>query len=211
MRNHSDRYSGVELEKNHELDDDDETPRPAKRKRLSLSNGLSHEMRKSYSEPRSPYQHVPHSKSHSHSSKDHSHLDHRSRITSDFSHGRCEGPGCGSLFRVEDQDKKEPQEQRGDQPYHEGAAEEASSGIPQSKGNGCSRNTGNEDDVELAPVKRRKLCSLSTDVARTPALEPSPTPRLRQTHSSIPPSTTEFVRDESPPPADHRYPNPPIS
>ncbi|KAL3418451.1 hypothetical protein PVAG01_10167 [Phlyctema vagabunda] len=207
IANHSNRYSGVELENNHESEDDDESPRPTKRKRLSPSNGSSHEKRKSHSEQRSPRQHVAHSNSHPHFSEHHSPPDDSSTVTSDFSHGRCEGPGCGSLFRVEE----EPQEQRGDQQYHEGAAEEASRGTHQSEGNGCSHNTDNEDDEEPALMKRRKLHSLSTDVALTPALERSLRPRLRQTRSPIPSSTTGSARDESPPSADHRYLTPAIS
>ncbi|CZR65262.1 uncharacterized protein PAC_15162 [Phialocephala subalpina] len=83
-------------------------------------------------------------------------------------------------------------------------AEETSSGIYQSEGNERRHDTGDEDDEEPRPEKRRKLPSVSTDVALTP-LEHSPTPHLRRPHSLMPSSTTQSEMGDARSQADHGH------
>ena len=104
----------------------------------------------------------------------------------------------------DDDDDNGEREQRGGKRQHHD--EETSSGIYHSEGNERSHDTGHEDDEEPRPAKRRKLPSVSTDVALTPLLEHSPTPHLRRPRSLTPSSTAQPEMGDAQSQADHGHP-----
>jgi hypothetical protein len=151
------------------------------------------------------------------------------------SHSRLEELGYSSPLRNRDQDEEEPQEQQQPQEVAGEAAredddedddreqgqhrekrrrqnetEEINNDIHHSESSDRSYDTNSEDDEDPRPAKKRKLPTISTDMALTPPREHSLKPRLTPPHSLTPPSATQLKMDNAQSQADHRHPPTPI-